>query len=80
MPRMVGPPLLMRLGLHGLALAAVGDGVDPQVVAHGVDGTEVVAAVGCDALPVAVEPSKLAALDLVDLDRRDAEVFAGLGY
>src|SRR3990172_6562647 len=66
------------LGLHGLALAAVGDRVEAEVRPHRVHLHQVVLGVGHDAA-IPIELAELAVPDLVHLARRDAEVLAALG-
>src|SRR5689334_4123155 len=73
-----GTAVAELLGLHRLPLAAVGDGIDPEVAPDGVDVQQEISRVGGDAT-VAVQTAEAAALDLVDLARRDAEVLAALG-
>src|SRR4030095_10320279 len=73
-----GPAIAELLDLHGLSLAAIGDGVEAKVVAHRVDLHQVVPRVGHDAA-VPVQTAELAAGDLVDFARRDPEVFPALG-
>src|SRR5262245_16466103 len=73
-----GATVAEPLGLHGLALAAVGDGVELKVRAHRVHVHEVVTAVGDDAsVPVAL--AQLSVPDLEHGTRRDAEVLPALG-
>src|SRR5262245_12771466 len=64
--------------LHGLSLAAVGDRIEPEVVAHGVDVHQVVAGVGGHSA-IAKELAQLALADLVHAPRGDTEVLAALG-
>src|SRR5712691_9445151 len=66
------------LGLHGLSLAAVRNGIEPEVAPDGVHLHEVVAAVGHDP-PIAIQASKLPVANLVDLASRDPEVLPALG-
>src|SRR3990172_5500668 len=66
------------LGLHGLALAAVGDRVEAEVRPHRIHLHQVVLGVGHDAA-IPIEPAELAIPDLVHLACRDAEVLAALG-
>src|SRR5262245_8318557 len=71
------PPVAELLGLHGLALAAIGDGIEEKVAADGVHVHQIVPAVGGDAA-VAVETAELAVANLVDRASGDAKVLPAL--
>src|SRR5712692_10794846 len=73
-----GAAIAELLGLHGLSLAAIGNGVEPEVPADGVHLHEVVAAVGHDAAN-SIQAPKLPVANLVDLAGRDPEVLPALG-
>src|SRR5438552_13640230 len=73
-----GPAVTELAALHGLPLAAVGNGVDAEVRADAVDVHQEVARVRDDPA-VAIEPAEPAVLDLIDLARGDPEVLAALG-
>src|SRR3989442_9757344 len=60
------PAVAELLGLHGLTLAAIRDGIETEVAAHGVHVHEVVAAVRHDPA-VPIEAAELAVAGLVDL-------------
>src|ERR687891_676528 len=60
------PAVAELLGLHRLPLAAVRNGIEPEVRSHRVDVHEVLARVGHDAA-VAIETAQPAITDLVDL-------------
>src|SRR5262249_51918347 len=72
------PAVTELLRLHGLALAAVGNRIEQEVRADGVDVHQVVAAVGRDAA-VTVEAAQLALFDLVDAPGRDPGVLGAVG-
>src|SRR3989442_13097578 len=60
------PAVAELLGLHGLTLAAVRDGIEAEVTAYGVDVHEVAAAVRPDP-PGPIETAELAGADLAEL-------------
>src|SRR5713101_8492668 len=71
------PAVAELLGLHGLTLAAVRDGIETEVAADGVHVHEIVAAVRHDPA-VPIEAAELAMPDLVDLAGGAPEVLAAL--